>query len=157
MVRKADCLLGTYTFPRVGPFILTHLFQSYCCSLYGSDLWSILCPALQNIEVESGLFLPIVTSALSTELPIFTAYSTSFIIVWIPFCILLHIVPPCLFKPFSWLSSPASFVDKTPCLMIIISRSIISRTIFVLQWLDLCLHSTSDHVYEGMVWTICCD
>jgi len=29
MVRKADCLLGTYTFTRVGPFILTRLFQSY--------------------------------------------------------------------------------------------------------------------------------
>ena len=63
IVRKANCLLGTYTFPRVGPFILTRLFQSYCCSLYGSGLWSLLCPALHNVEVESGLFLHIVTSA----------------------------------------------------------------------------------------------
>ena len=49
MVRKANCLLAT--FPRVGPFILTRLFQSYCLSLYGSGLWTLSCPALQNIEV----------------------------------------------------------------------------------------------------------
>jgi len=36
VVRKANCLLAT--FPRVGPFILTRLFQSYCLSLYGSGL-----------------------------------------------------------------------------------------------------------------------
>jgi len=49
MVRKANCLLAT--FPRVSPFILTRLFQSYCLSLYGSGLWTLSYPALQNIEV----------------------------------------------------------------------------------------------------------
>ena len=49
MVRKANCLFAT--FPRVGPYILTRLFQSYCLSLYGSCLWSLSSPALQNIEV----------------------------------------------------------------------------------------------------------
>ncbi len=36
MVRKANCLLAS--FPRVGSPILSHLFQSYCLSLYGSSL-----------------------------------------------------------------------------------------------------------------------
>ena len=49
MVRKANCLFAT--FPRVGPYILTRLFQSYCLSLYGSGLWSLSSPAIQNIEV----------------------------------------------------------------------------------------------------------
>ena len=97
MLRKADCLLAT--FPRVGPFILTHLFQSYCCPLYGSGLWSLLCPALQNIEVGFSKVLRRIwilpahshTCIVHLELPIFTAYSTSFIIVRIPFCMLLHI------------------------------------------------------------------
>ena len=49
MVKKTNCLLAS--FPRVGPFILTRLFQSYCLSLYGSALWSLSCPALHLIEV----------------------------------------------------------------------------------------------------------
>ena len=49
MVRKANCLFAT--FPRVGPHILTRLFQSYCLSLYGSGLWSLSSTTLQNIEV----------------------------------------------------------------------------------------------------------
>ena len=49
MVRKANCLFAS--FPRVGPYILTRLFQSYCLSLYGSGLWLLSSPALQNIEV----------------------------------------------------------------------------------------------------------
>ena len=49
MVRKANCLFSS--FPRVGSFILTRLFQSYCLSLYGCSLWSLSCPALRNIEV----------------------------------------------------------------------------------------------------------
>ena len=53
MVRKANCLFAF--FPRVGLYILTRLFQSYsktyCLSLYGSGLWSLSSPALQNIEV----------------------------------------------------------------------------------------------------------
>ena len=49
MVRKANCLF--VSFPRVGPYILTRLFQSYCLSLYGSGLWSLSSPATQNIEV----------------------------------------------------------------------------------------------------------
>ena len=32
-------------------YILTRLFQSYCLSLYGSGLWSLSSPAIQNIEV----------------------------------------------------------------------------------------------------------
>ena len=49
MVRKANCLFAS--FPRVGPYILTRLFQSYCLSLYGSGLWSLSSPALQNIDI----------------------------------------------------------------------------------------------------------
>ena len=49
MVKKANCLLAS--FPRVGPFILTRLFQSYCLSLYGSALWTLSCPTLRLIEV----------------------------------------------------------------------------------------------------------
>ena len=48
-VKKANCLLAS--FPHVGPFILTRLFQSYCISLYGSALWALSCPALHLIEV----------------------------------------------------------------------------------------------------------
>ena len=43
------CLLAS--FPRIGPFILTRLFQPYCLSLYGSALWTLSCPALRLIEV----------------------------------------------------------------------------------------------------------
>ena len=49
MVKKANCLLAS--FPRVGPIILTRLFQSYCLSLYGSALWTLSCPALYHLEV----------------------------------------------------------------------------------------------------------
>ena len=49
MVKKANCLLAS--FPRVGPIILTRLFQSSCLSLYGSALWTLSCPALYHLEV----------------------------------------------------------------------------------------------------------
>ena len=49
MVRKANCLFAT--FPTVGPYVSTRLFQSYCLSLYGSGLLSLSSPALQNIGV----------------------------------------------------------------------------------------------------------
>ena len=49
MVRKANCLLAS--FPRVGPTVLTHLFQYYCLPLYGSALWSLSCSGLRHLEV----------------------------------------------------------------------------------------------------------
>ena len=49
MVKKANCVIAS--FPGVGPFILTRLLQSYCLSLYGSNLWILSCTALQNLEV----------------------------------------------------------------------------------------------------------
>ena len=49
MVKKANCLLAS--FPRVGPVVLTRLFQSYCLPLYGSALRSLSCPAQYHIEV----------------------------------------------------------------------------------------------------------
>lgn len=49
MVKKANYLFAS--FPRVGPSIMTRLFQSYCLSLHGSSLWSLSSPALRNIEV----------------------------------------------------------------------------------------------------------
>ena len=49
MVKKANCLLAS--FPRVGPVVLTRLFQTYCLPLSGSALWSLSCPALYHIEV----------------------------------------------------------------------------------------------------------
>ena len=49
MVRKANCLLASFL--RVGPLVLTRLFQSYCLSLFGFALWSRSCPALYCIEV----------------------------------------------------------------------------------------------------------
>ena len=36
------------SFPGVGPFILTLLFQSYYLSLYGSNLWILSCTALHE-------------------------------------------------------------------------------------------------------------
>ena len=72
MVRKANCLLAT--FPRVGPSILTHLFQSYCLSLYNSGLsYALLFRTLNllsvRFSVESGVFQPVVTPTLFTTLP----------------------------------------------------------------------------------------
>ncbi len=49
MVKKANCLFAT--FPRVGPYVLTRLFQTYCLSLYGSSLWFLSCPAITNLEI----------------------------------------------------------------------------------------------------------
>ena len=40
MVRKANCLF--VSFPRVGPYILTRLFQSYCLSPYTDLVYVIL-------------------------------------------------------------------------------------------------------------------
>lgn len=48
-VRKTNCLF--VSFPRVGPLIMTHLFQSYCLLLHGSSLWLLPSPALHYIEV----------------------------------------------------------------------------------------------------------
>ena len=84
MVRKANCLLAT--FPRVGPFILTHLFQSYCLSLYNSGpSYALLFRTLNllsiRFSVESGVFLPVVTPTLFTKLPNCTVYSMWFIVV----------------------------------------------------------------------------
>ena len=49
MVKKANCVIAS--FPGIDPFILICLFQSYCLSLYGSNLWILSCTALQNLEV----------------------------------------------------------------------------------------------------------
>ena len=46
---SANCLFASFL--RAGSYILTRLFQSYCLSLYGSGLWSLSSPTLQNIEV----------------------------------------------------------------------------------------------------------
>ena len=49
LVKKSNCLFAS--FPSVGPFVLTKLFQSYCLSLYGCSLWKLSSPAIQNIEI----------------------------------------------------------------------------------------------------------
>ena len=49
IVKKANCVITS--FPGVGPFILTRLFQAYYLSLHGSDLWILSCTALQNLDV----------------------------------------------------------------------------------------------------------
>ena len=49
MVKKANCVFAS--FPRVGPAILTRLFQSYCLSLHGSALWALSRSGLQAIEI----------------------------------------------------------------------------------------------------------
>jgi hypothetical protein len=49
MIKKANCIFAS--FPRVGPAILTRLFQSYCLSLHGSALWSLSCSGLSAIEI----------------------------------------------------------------------------------------------------------
>jgi len=84
--------------------------------------------------VESGVTLPAVIPTSFTYLPIFTVYSTSFTVVPTPCFMLLHVVPPYLFEPFSvTLPSPAShFVVTTTCSVIIISSNILLRTILVL-------------------------
>ena len=120
MVRKANCLFAT--FPRVGPHILTCLFQSYCLSLYGSSLWSLSSPALQNIEVAFNKILHRIWS-----LP---PRSHSRIV---------HLVALlCLFVPSFMipLSTVSLSVDIITCLATIISSSITLKTSFALQLLE---------------------
>ena len=72
MVRKANCLLAN--FPRVGPFILTHLFQSYTVCLFmalaSGHSHALLFRTLKlpsiRFYIEPGVFLPAVIPALFT-------------------------------------------------------------------------------------------
>ena len=85
VIRKANCLLAT--FPRVGPFILTRLFQSYCLSLYGSGLWTLSCPTLQNIDVAFNKILCRIWSPPACRLPTLNHFPRLFplllIILWL--------------------------------------------------------------------------
>ena len=49
LVKKANLLL--YTFSAADPVVKTHLFQSYCLSLYGCTLWNLSCPGIRSLEV----------------------------------------------------------------------------------------------------------
>ena len=137
--KKANCLLAT--FPRVGPFILTRHFQSYCLSLYGSGLWSLSCPALQNIVVAFNKTLRRIWSlpACSHTCIVYLVANlrSLFNVIYRRSNSLLHAAAHCpsmLVQPFSvTLPSPAShFVVTTTCLVIIISSDILLRTILLL-------------------------
>ena len=49
MVRKANCIMCT--FQGVDVVVMTHLFCSFCLSLYGSALWNLSCKAFHIVEV----------------------------------------------------------------------------------------------------------
>ena len=53
MVKKAYYVL--VTFPYVGSRILTQLFQFYCLSSYGSNLWLLSSPALHSTKLKLHL------------------------------------------------------------------------------------------------------
>ena len=46
LVKKANLML--YTFSAADPVVKTHLFQSYCLSLYGCTLWNRSCPGIRS-------------------------------------------------------------------------------------------------------------
>ena len=49
MCRKANHLL--HIFSCCDPSVKTHLFSSFCLSLYGAALWRVSCPQLRALEV----------------------------------------------------------------------------------------------------------
>ena len=85
MVRKANCLFAT--FPRVGPFILTRLFQSYCMSLYGSSLWALSCPAIHNLEIAYNKILRRIWRLPNRR---HTGISFTVWLIWIVYSMLCH-------------------------------------------------------------------
>lgn len=71
MVNKVNCILNT--FPGVGPFILTRLFQAYCLSLYSSNLLTLYSPALKSLEIDLNKILRctyLVSSLLQSQCPV---------------------------------------------------------------------------------------
>ena len=55
MVRKANCLLTTFWC--ADSLVKTHLFRSYCLSLYGAPLWQLSTKALKSLEVSFNMIL----------------------------------------------------------------------------------------------------
>ena len=49
MCCKANCMLHTYAC--CDPIVKTHLFSSFCLSLYGAALWKSSNPQLKSLEV----------------------------------------------------------------------------------------------------------
>ena len=132
MVRKANCLFAS--FPRVGLYKLTRLFQFYRLSLYGSGLWSLSSPALQNVEVAFNKILCRIWSLPPCShfciVLIFTASSMSSI----PVLILSSLLPPtallCLLVPSPMipLFSVSLSVGIIPCLAVVTSSNITLKT-----------------------------
>ena len=55
MVRKANCLLTTFSC--ADSLVTTHLFRSFCLSLYGASLWRSSSKALKSLEVSFNKIL----------------------------------------------------------------------------------------------------
>ena len=49
MIRKANCIMRT--FQGVDSIAMTHLYHSFCLSLYGSALWNMSCKAFRIVKV----------------------------------------------------------------------------------------------------------
>jgi len=165
MVRKANCLLAN--FPRVGPFILTRLFQSYCLSLYGSGLWTLSCPALLNIEVAFNKILCRIWSLPArshTRIVHLVANLCSlFNVIFRRSNSLLHAAAHCpsalvqtifcdssLFC-FSFCGYNNMFGDRH------LKQYFVEEHFCAVVVRSLRLHSISDHICEDLIRTICCD
>ena len=162
MVKKANCLLAS--FPRVGPIILTRLFQSYCLSLYGSALWTLSCPALYHLEVAFNKILRKIW-----HLPYRS--HTQVLFIWLLILIvsiILSFVRPILFclqllsVPLFWFSQ--SFFDLPPFAIVSVVITQGSRHLkqYDIQYrlcasgsLRSCSHPDCD--CEQMIQTISCD
>ena len=55
MCCKANCML--HLFACCDPLVKTHLFSSFCLSLYGAALWKSSDPQLKTLEVTFNNFL----------------------------------------------------------------------------------------------------
>ena len=139
MVRKANCLFAT--FPRVGPYILTRLFQSYCLSLYGSGLWSLSAPAIQNIEVALNKILRRIWSLSSRShsriVHLVANLHSLFNVIYRRSKSLLFAAAQCLLCSFVLsfmipLFTVSLSVGTIPCLGVVTSSIIILKILFVL-------------------------
>ena len=55
MICKANCLLTTFSC--ADSLVKTHLFRSFCLSLYGAPLWRLSSKALKSLEVSFNTIL----------------------------------------------------------------------------------------------------
>jgi len=140
-------------------------FQSYCLSLYGSGLWTLSCPALQNIEVAFNNILRRIWSLPAcnhTRIAHLVANLCSlFNVIYRRSNSLLHTAAHCpsmlvqtifcdsSLSCFSFCGYNNVFGDR--------KQYFVEDHICAVVVRYLHLYSTSDHIGEDMIWTICCD